>query len=523
MGLLDLMAHGGGVAPGPADDYWYAAAPGQQTLAGVRVNADQAKKISAWYRGRDLLATSLAMLPLQLFTRLPDDAGADVARRMPLYDVLHTKPNESQNSFEWRRQKMYHLIDDGNAYSFIVEGPRGFADQLVPIADPKLVEVERTNTGRRRYHVKDATTGRTQTYTQDDIFHLMGASEDGVKGVGVLQYARNSLGTALATEAYAATVFSRGTLNSGALEVPGKLDAEASKRMALSFVTSQNNWHLPKVLEQGAKWVQSELTPEDAQMLLSRKFSIDDIARWLGVPPHMIGSLERSTNNNIEHQGQEFVTYSLGPWLSLWEFAINDQLVLATDRYYAEFNRDALVRGDLASRWQAYQIQITTGSATRNEVRRKENMKKLPGLDEPLNPAHLTGKPSAAEDETGGAPRRGRRLPVEDDEEDAERARAIVTESAARLVRKEVKAVQRLAVRYAADEERFASEVAEFYAAHTALLREALLMPAERAEEYCASQAAQVFDRGVAAVGAWEDAAWAAGLAAWALEPGRAA
>jgi hypothetical protein len=197
----------------------------------------------------------------------------------------------------------------------------------------------------------------------------------------------------MTTEQYASRIFSRGTLNGGVIEVPGPMDPESARSMAQSFVTAAGEWHMPKVLPMGAKMADPKLalTPENAQMLLSRKFAISDVARWLGLPPHMIGDLDRATFSNIEHQGQEFVTYSLGPWLSLWEFAINDQLILQPNRFFAEFTRDALVRGDIAARWQAYQIAVQTGTWTRNEVRRKENMNALDGLDEPLDPAHLTG------------------------------------------------------------------------------------------------------------------------------------
>ena len=102
-------------------------------------------------------------------------------------------------------------------------------------------------------------------------------------------------------------------------------------------------------------------------MLLSRKFSVTDIARWLGLPPHMLGDLDRATFTNIEHQGQEFVTYSLGPWLSLWEFAVNDRLILRPETYYAEFTRDALVRGDIATQLS----KVVMGTATFQHHNRK--------------------------------------------------------------------------------------------------------------------------------------------------------
>lgn len=509
--IARLLGQSGGGTPGPTDDFWY----GQvgQTIHGIRVDSEGAKKLSAWYRGRMLLATALAMLPLKVYERLPDDEGADVAKANPLYDILHDEPNAGQDSFEWRLQQMFNLIDFGNAYDAIVPGPRGYVDQLRPI-EPKLVTPERIeSTGRMLYHIRDAKTGRTTTKNQEDIFHRRYASEDGIVGRGVLEFARGSVGTALSTESYASKVFTNGTLNGGVLEVPGLLNDDASIRMAKSFTTAVGDWHLPKVVEQGAKWVESKMTPEDAQMLLSRKFSVDDIARWLGVPPHMIGSLDRSTNNNIEAQGIDFVTYSLGPWLSLWEAAISRQLILNRRKYYAEFVRDALVIGDIAARWAAYNIGVTTGTITRNEVRRKENMNALPGLDTPLDPAHLTGKASA-----GQAPKS---TPADNGDSNARmaRAEAIAAASASRLLRKEVTVIQKLAVKHAASPAGFVSALEAFYDEHAVAVADSLSVPIESARAYCHSQLAQVRRSDwIAALDTWQSKHYASGLAALALE-----
>lgn len=490
--------------PGPADDYWYRDVPAG-SASGMKVDAETAQKISAYYRGVDLLSTALAMLPLKVLRRLPDDGGAEVAKVHPLYDVLHRKPNAWQDSFSWRRTKMRHLINHGNSYDRIIPGRRGFVDQLWPI-HPSRVSVTQVESGRLVYSVRDPQSGGARQFTQDEIFHLRGASDDGIVGKGVLAYARDSLGTALATEAYAAKIFSRGTLNGGVIETPGVMDGGAGKRMAESFITAGGNWHLPKVLEQGATWKESQITPEDSQMLASRKFSIDDIARWLGVPPHMIGSLDRSTNNNIEQQGQEFVTYSLGLWLSLWEFAINDQLILVPDVYYAEFERDALVRGDIAARWDAYQKAITTGTFTRNEIRRKENANRLDGLDEPLTPANITGKPAPEP-----APKAPPAAPA-----GPSRGRAIAQSAAARLIRKELASLQKAAVKTATNSDQWAIWVTEFYAKHAAIVADTLQVSQADAEVYCAGQAQQVID-GLAGCNEWESDAYVARVAEWAL------
>jgi hypothetical protein len=245
-------------------------------------------------------------------------------------------------------------------------------------------------------------------------------------------------------------------------------------------------------------------------MLLSRKYSTNDIARWVGVPPHMVGDLDRATFSNIEEQGLEFVTYSLGPWLALFESAINDQLIIQTDTYYVEFVRDALVRGDISKRWQAYQVAVTTGTFTRNEVRELENRNKLPGLDEPLDPAFLKGSNQGG---SNNAPK--------DPATSSTRTKAemIAEASASRLLRKEITAVQKMAVRFAADQDGFASAVTEFYETHAELVAVTLMMGMDEARDYCSQQAAQIVSGDwIAALGTWKTEDYAAGLAALALE-----
>ncbi len=490
----------------PDHDFWFQPVGyGGQTLAGVRLDPEGAKKISAWFRGRDILATSIAMLPLHLYENLPNDEGSEPARSHQLYDVLHRKPDRADDSFTWRRQAGYDLIDGGDFYTWINISARW----ELPRIDPALVRKEKVkagpNKGRYVYHVRDEVTNQTTTHTQDEIFHLRGPEG------GILKHAAESLGLALVTDQYAARIYSRGMLNGGVIEVSGPMDDDSAKAMARSFVKATGEWHLPSILPLGAKMANAQpLTPEKAQMLLSRKFSINEIARWLGLPPHMIGDLERATFSNIEHQGQEFVTYSLGPWLSLWEFAINDQLVLQPNRFYAEFQRDALVRGDIAARWEAYMKAVTTGTFTRNEVRRLEGKKNLPGLDVPLDPTNITGGGSANEPKSPAKPKTP---------STSTKAEAIATESASRLLRKEIAQVQKFAVKHAADGDAYAAAVTEFYAKHVDLVMTTLLMVREQAESYCSQQAAQALGSGwMQALELWGSSHYASGLAALALE-----
>ena len=509
---MDILGRlfGGGLQAtyGPADDHWYQPiSAGTSTPAGMRVDTETAQKISAWYRGRDILATVVAMLPFPLYQKLPNDGGSEPVPDHPLYDVLHDAPNSWQDAFQWRRDKMFDLIDYGWSFDWIREGRRGFVDELHPIA-PTLVTPERIKSGalagRWLFHVRDDKTGRSTTHTQDEIFYLRGAG-----GKGILEYARTSLGTALATESYAANIFGNGTLNGGIIENPGLLNPEAARRMAASMVTKPGDWHRPKVLEQGSKFIQNTMTPEDAQMLLSRKFSIDDMARWLGVPRQMLENSDPSFGN-AEQFDQNFITYSLGGWLSLFEFAVKHQLILYPKKFYAEFTRDAIVRGKFTERAEGNVAYVNAGIYTVDEVRGKEGKNKRGGkADELREPQNITGKPSAADPE-----------PEPDDPPARKKATAIATESAARLLRKEITAVQKAAVKHAADQDAFVAWVTEFYTAHAALVAQTLQMAQADADTYCWSQAQQIVN-GVgwlAALEVWNTDAYAAGLAALALE-----
>jgi HK97 family phage portal protein len=472
----------------------------------------------------------LAMLPFPIYERLPHDGGSEPAPEHPLYDLLHDQTNDVDDAFQWKRAQMFDLIDHGHGYNWIVEGRRGFAHALVPIPPPLVTPLRLYTTlpngariaGRELFDVRDPVTGRTSRFTQDEIFHLRGAG-----GKGILEHARASLGTALATEEYAGAVYGQGMLNGGVIEVPGTMDTEASARMAKTFVSKPGEWHLPKVLEQGVKWTPDTMSPEDAQMLLSRKFGVDDIARWLGVPRQMLENSDPSFGN-AEQFDQNFINYSMGGWLALFEFGVNGQLILKPKQYFAQFTRQALVRGNLAARWAAHVASVNAGIVTVDEVRGVEDLNKRGGkADELREPQNITGKPAASDPDGDPAPvpPPPKKQPTAADDKGRNRnrdgqAEAIVVESAARLLRKEIAAVQKAAVKYAADGDAFAAWVTAFYLGHAALVLQTLQLSHADADRYCASQAAQLRGLGgwVAALATWKTEDYAAGLAAMALD-----
>ena len=169
---------------------------------------------------------------------------------------------------------MRSILLRGAAYNFIVPGPRGFVDQLIPISADRVVKTTQLESGRLVFSIKESgASGRTRLYTQDEVWRLCGITEDGITCRSVLSYARDSVGLARATESYGARLFRQGAMHGGALSVPGVLNDEAADRMARSFqkaTSGSGNWHRPVVLEQGAKFEPTTMTAEDSQFMVSR-------------------------------------------------------------------------------------------------------------------------------------------------------------------------------------------------------------------------------------------------------------
>lgn len=507
MGVLASLLFGPPRAAAPAadHDFWYRPA-GAATQAGVDVSEDGALRISTVFRCVGILAGLVATLPLLMYRRRPD-GGKDRATNHPLAAILHDQPNTWQTAFEFREQMQGHLLLRGNAYAEILPGPRGFADQLVPL-HPDRVMPKKLDSGRIVYeHRQD--NGMRRTLVQDEVFHLRGPSSDGVKGLSVIALARESMGLALATEGFGARLFSQRPTMAGILKHPHRLTSEASKRMAESFTaatTGLANAHLPAVLEEGTDWVSVGMTSEDSQFLETRRFQVADIARWFGVPLPMLNETEKTTSwgTGIEQFMLAFVIHTLMPWLKRWEQAIGRDLVLATETYFAEFLVDALLRGATKERYEAYSIALG-GRAwmAPNEARTRENLNRVEGYDEIAREAQGAASSRSASPARSAAPR------PEDAGEDeaaraASRARTILSAAAARLVRREILAIQKWAPRHAADAAAWRSWVEDFYANHADRVAEALAVDRHEAQRYTLDHQQALLRDGVAALEDWD-------------------
>jgi HK97 family phage portal protein len=216
--------------------------------------------------------------------------------------------------------------------------------------------------------------------SHENILHIPGLGFDGLVGYSPIAMAKNAVGISIATEEYGAKFFANGANPGGVLEHPAVIkDIQRVKDSWNAAYQGSGNAHRVAVLEEGMKFNQIGIAPEQAQFLETRKFQINEIARIFRVPPHMVGDLEKSSFSNIEQQSLEFVKYTLDPWVVRWEQSLQQSLLLPGEKAIISirFNLDGLLRGDYQSRMQGYSIGIQNGFMSVNDVRSLEDFNLL--------------------------------------------------------------------------------------------------------------------------------------------------
>ena len=534
MTLLDRVFAPSGFAgpPAPWDDVWYEPFA-SMSASGVAINEEAALRVSAVFRAVSLISSTLGRLPLVLFEEFPGNRK-ERAFNDSLYEVLHDRPNDWQSAFEFKEFMQGCLLLRGNGYAEIESGRRGFVDQLIPF-HPCAVEVERLPNRRLRYQVFEPG-GKKRAITQDRMFHVRGFSTDGIKGLSTIGLMRDSVGLSIATESHGARVFSQRANHAGVLEMAGTLTDptyDRLKKQLESRTTGLANSHRTLILEEGLTWKTVGMSNDDAQFILTRTFQLKEIARWFGVPPHKIFDLDKSSFNNIEEQGIDFVQDGVSPNAARWEGAIKRSLILKPNQQ-AKFIVDALLRGRTVERYQAHRFAIQDGWRSRNEVRVIEDENPVPGLDGYLEPANMRGA-GRGPDDPGPTPPDDPEEPddVEGDDEEEKRmerkrrerkreralaaiqdggsvrAKKILRDASARMVRRELDRLRKAAERFAAkageDVEAWNAAVTSLYEEHAIALSEVLHLSLPTAERYCRAQMEKILGGGLAAAADWQE------------------
>lgn len=357
-----------------------------RTTSGKPVNEKTAMQTTAVYACVRILAEAIASLPLHVYEYMTD-GSKKLVHDHPLYFLLHDEPNPEMTSFVFRETLMSHLLVWGNAYAQIVRDGAGRVIGLYPLL-PNKMDVQRDDYGRL-YYVYSRDSDENPMFKEygsivlspDDVLHIPGLGFDGLIGYSPIAMAKNAVGMTLACEEYGASFFANGANPGGVLEHPGVLKDPSKVRESWNSVyRGVNNAHKIAVLEEGMKYQQIGIPPEEAQFLETRKFQINEIARLYRIPPHMVGDLEKSSFSNIEQQSLEFVKYTLDPWVIRWEQSLQKALLLPSEkkRYFIKLNVDGLLRGDYQSRMNGYATGRQNGWFSANDIREMENMNPIP-------------------------------------------------------------------------------------------------------------------------------------------------
>lgn len=353
---------------------------GMPTESGESVTAESAFRMVAVYRSISLLAGLIGAMPWHAYRR----RGA--AREAVDVDVVDN-PHPDKTPFEVKEFIGLSLLAHGNAYSLKNRDGLGRVAELEPLHPANMVRVERkkdwrsdTNPSGKRFTYRDGTVERT--YTAWEVLHIPALSYDGLVGMSPIAMARQAIGTGLAAESFGARLFARGALIQGVLTGDKPIDEAVAKRLKKQwrnrFTGEAGQWDIP-VMGSGLTFQPVSLPPADAQFIETRKFSITEIARLFGLPPHLIGDVEKSSSwgTGIEQQNMQMLTYTADPWLVRIEERVTQEAILDSSTY-VKFNRGALLRSDMATRFMAYQRAINNGWQNADEIRALEEQDPLP-------------------------------------------------------------------------------------------------------------------------------------------------
>jgi HK97 family phage portal protein len=368
---------------------------GLQSASGVNVTPNNAMGIAAVYGCVRIISGAVATLPIAVKRRV-DERTREDASDNALWKLLRRKPNRWQTPSQFRRMLQAHLLLRGKAYAMIVWS-RGAPIELVPL-NPDHVECTQLDDLSLVYDYT-RRDGRKIRLAQSEVMHLVGLTLDGVNGVSVLTYARESLGESIASAAHGAAMFRNGARISNVLKHPGKLGSEALKFLRESLDAYRSGGESEGkalILEEGMDVSPLQMTSVDAQWIEARKFTRTDIEMFFGVPGSMLGDTEKTTSwgSGVEQQSIGFVTYTLEDWLTTWEETIARDLIGDRDDLYVRFNRAALVKGDIKTRWAAYVQALQWGVMSPNEVRALEDMNPRADGDVFYPPPNTAGDPS---------------------------------------------------------------------------------------------------------------------------------
>jgi len=356
---------------------------GGATESGENVNAGTALTFSAVHRANRLICDIMGYLPINVMQN-NSDGSKGIAKDHPAQYLLHHQPNNLMSSFTWREAMQGNLNFRGNAYSEITgssfSDPGSFKFHSSDNVEPKI------HNDSLVYLITERDGIRKRTVLAENMIHIPGFGFNGIVGLSTIDIARESFGAAIATQKSASRFFKNDSTPGGILFNKGATE-EQRKAAKQAWESTQKGKNKGKTAVMPGEWEykQVTVTPEQSQFLQTRAFSVVEISRWFGVPPHLLFELDRATFSNIEHQQLQFLIYTLNGWINRWEQELNRKLFTIQDRlsekFFVKFNVNAILRTDIKARSDFYRTLWSVGALSTNDILDLEDMNKIEGGD----------------------------------------------------------------------------------------------------------------------------------------------
>lgn len=363
------------------DGNFWAQFLGFESNSGKCVNVNNAMKLSTVWACVRLISTSVAGLPFSVYRRMPN-GSREIANSLNLYDVIHNSPNEDMTAFQFWQAVVASMLLWGNAYCEITRS--GDVVTNLKFLLPKNVTLEEDEYGRIRYLYRTKSGGK-KVITSKNMLHIPAFSLDGRIGLSAISYGANVFGSAMSSDDAANSTFKNGLMPAVAFKVDRVLKREHREdfRSYVETISGALNAGKSPVLEQGVTPESIGIKPADAQLLESRSFSIEEICRWFGVDPAMVGHGSKDSNwgTGLEQKQIWFLTYCINAYTNQIQQCVNKKLLTPVERqtYYSEFSLEGFLKADSAARASFYSSMTQNGIYTRDDCRQKENLSRKGG------------------------------------------------------------------------------------------------------------------------------------------------
>lgn len=345
--------------------------PSAPVLSGTFVTPETAIGLTAVYCAINVISRDVATLKRNVYKKLPG-GGLEIDESHPAQEILRYQPNSEMGRFRFNQAKMGHVLGRGNGYSEIVR-KNGYPVSL-ELLHPVKTKPKRTPSGTLYYELENK-----RELLAEDVLHFAGLGFDGISGYSPITVCRQSMGVGIATEQFGASFFGNSAIPRGLLKYPKRLSEAAISNLRRTWNQvhqGSQSAHQLGILEEGADWVNTQISPEDSQFIESRKMTVLEVGRIFSCPPHKLGDYSQAHLANVEESNLDYIGTTILGWVEMLDDECNCKLLTRAERRTHEIITDlrALLRGNTAARTAYYQVMRNLGAMSGDDIRIAESL-----------------------------------------------------------------------------------------------------------------------------------------------------